>query len=194
MKMLNDLHGRITAFASGLKCAAPPGRTACEASFSKRLIGGRVSARLLAGEEGSAILEFAFLLPIMLMVAMGIMSFGSAMVNKSALNNSVLQGAQVLTTSRSVTNFDPCKAVFSAITGAAPSLNPASITLTLTLNNNPSIVNTGATANTCESDNTELAPNTPVTILAQYPCNVGVYGVTIAPGCTLSAQVTEDEN
>ena len=31
----------------------------------------------------------------------------------------------------------------------------------------------------------------PAQVTATYPCNLSVYGISYAPGCTLTAQITE---
>jgi len=63
---------------------------------------------------------------------------------------------------------DPCAQALASIQGAAPSLNPANIGVTLTLNNG-----TPVTASTCPSAATTMTNKSfdkdPVTVTATYP-------------------------
>lgn len=171
MKMLKELHGQTIALMSGLGGA-----------------GQRVRTRLSKDEEGNAILEFALILvPLMLFIT-GIFSFGMAMMNYESLTHAVAQGAQVLVTSRGNTT-DPCADTLAAIEAAAPTLAPASITLTVTMGSNSPL-----TQNSCSGDQNELAQGATVTVTATYPCNISVAGYTPSPNCKLTATVSEYEN
>jgi hypothetical protein len=59
------------------------------------------------GEQGGALVEFALLLPILLLLTTGIMVFGVAMNNYLQLTNAVSIGARNLAISAGIT-LDPC--------------------------------------------------------------------------------------
>jgi Flp pilus assembly protein TadG len=182
MKMLNELHGRAIALMSGLNPAAPSGR----ANVKSRSIGERVRARLRMGDEGNAIVEFALILPVLMTLLTGILSFGSAMMNYQELTNATAVGAQALVINRSSTT-DPCQTVFNAMVADAPTLVPSKINLTVTMGG------TAVNAQSCSGDQSNLVQGGSVTVTALYPCNIGVYGVTISPGCNLTATLSEYE-
>lgn len=149
-------------------------------------IAKRLRAVAGAGNEGSSLVEFALVLPLFLMIVTGIFSFSIALSHQETLTQVVGVSGQYLQQIRSTTT-DPCKDTFTAITNAAPNLNPANIALTLTMNG------TAVKATTCSGDQTDLVQGGPVTIEATYPCQFSVYGFKFVPTCNLYAQVTEYE-
>ena len=183
MKVLNDLKVRSMTLLSGLKCAERTDRI-CDKSQSGK---ARVRARLRDCEEGSNLVEFALVLPVLLLLLTGILSFGSAMMNYESLVHGVAEGAQRLATLRGFTS-DPCADTVSALLGAAPSLKATDVTTTVTMNGNT------FKSNTCSGQQGLLVYGTSMTVAATYPCNISVYGVSVSPGCYLSATVTEREN
>ena len=66
---------------------------------------GRAGARR---ERGQAILEFAFLLPVLMVVLLGMIVFGIALNNYLELTNGTTAGAQAVAVSRGQTT-DPCQ-------------------------------------------------------------------------------------
>jgi Flp pilus assembly protein TadG len=156
--------------------------------------------RLRAGsEEGSALVEFAVTLPLLMLVVTGITTFGIALNNYLQLTEAVGIGGQQLAVSRGNT-LDPCATAAAAIEGAAPYLAPGSLSFTFTLNGasyGPYAGNTTWSGSTCASSSTttgapaNLVQGQPATILATYPCTLAVFGINYAPTCNLSAQVTE---
>ena len=76
----------------------------------------RVRARLHFGDEkGGALVEFALVLPVLLLVVTAITTFGIALNNYLQLTEAVGIGGQVLSVSRGNTT-DPCNIVSSAVT------------------------------------------------------------------------------
>jgi hypothetical protein len=75
----------------------------------------------------------------------------------------------------------------TAIESAAPSLTPASISLTFSFNG------TNVTGNTCSGDQSYLIQGQPITVSATYPCTLQIYAVRFTSACQLSAKVTEYE-
>jgi hypothetical protein len=186
MKMLNELHGRTTAIMRGFKCAT----RICKASVKIPLTGERARARRRLGDEGNAIVEFALILPPLMMVLTGVLSFGLALVNYNALTNGVAIGGQYLVTNRTFST-DPCGDVWSKLTAASPTLKPANITLTLTPEGGSAIV---ADSNgSCSGSQSKLVSGQNIMVNATYPCGFGAFGYNFASTCKLSATVTEYE-
>lgn len=189
MKTLNDLNGQLVALLRGRSRAAPPGR----GNVKARSIGGRLRARLRSGDEGQSLLEFALVLPVLMLLMTGILSVGMAYSNQQTLTQAVASGGQALANLDQNTS-NPCADTFTAITNAAPSLVAANITAKYTLNGKGYGPYTGTAANTCLGAQTSyLVSGTPVIVSATYPCNIGMYGVNFVPTCVLYAGVTENE-
>jgi Flp pilus assembly protein TadG len=162
--------------------------------------GNAAYALLSSCEEGNALVEFALVAPIMLMIMMGIVVIGSTFSNYMQLIEATSSAARTIAVSRSNT-LDPCKTAASAASGGAPMLNSANMTYTLVLNSS-----LGATLGTygptkgslsCSStSNTSGAPSYlqergSATFTVTYPCNLTIYGTNYWSGCTLQAQTTE---
>jgi len=152
-------------------------------------VGKHARIHFRSGEEGGALVEFALVVPLMLTMITGIFAVGIAFNNQLTLTQAVGAGAQHLQVIRATTS-NPCSDTFNTITAAAPNLNSANITLTITINNGTPIV-----GNNCASSTSALqgAQGEPVTVAATYPCNLQISGVKLASGCQLAATVTEYE-
>lgn len=147
-------------------------------------------------ESGSALVEFALILPLFLLLATGMASFGIALNQYLELTNAVAIGAQQLSVNRGNTT-NPCQLAGDAISNAAPFLSQSSLTLTYVLDGTTYGPYSGVSASTCSSSSTstgaaaDLVEQEPVEVEATYPCVLSVYGANIIPGCTMHAQVTE---
>ncbi|WP_026535846.1 TadE family protein [Arthrobacter sp. H14] len=71
------------------------------------------------GERGAVAVEFAILLPVLLMLVMGIMEFGRAYNAQISLTQAAREGVRVMAISNNPT------AAKTAAKNAAPSLNPS---------------------------------------------------------------------
>lgn len=140
------------------------------------------------GDEGNTIVEFAIVLPVLMLIVTGIFAFGIAISNQLTLTQALGTGAQYLQQIRTSTT-DPCNDTFTAIKNAAPYLNSLSITVTVTMNG----VTPAQTGNSCPGSQSNLTAGVPVTVVATYPCTLGVYSMNFASSCQLSAKVTEYE-
>ena len=145
-----------------------------------------VHVLLRSREEGSALVEIALTMPILLMVMTAICTFAIGFNNQLTLTSAVGSGAQYLQLIRTTTS-DPCQDTLTAIENAAPSLTPGSITLSFSLNGTP------VSGNSCSGDQSYLVQGQPVTVTAKYPCALAIYATSFATGCQLSASVTEYE-
>jgi Flp pilus assembly protein TadG len=146
----------------------------------------RVRTLLRGGEEGSALVEIALTMPMLLAVLTAICTFGVGFNNELTLTSAVGAGAQYLQLIRTTTS-DPCADTLTAIENAAPNLTPSSITLSFNLNG------TQVSGNSCSGDQSYLVEGEPVTVTAKYPCALSVYGTKFTNACQLSAKVTEYE-
>ena len=151
---------------------------------------GRLSLRIRAwfrsGSEGSAIVEMALALPVMLILMTSIFSFALVTNQKLILTEAVSAGGRVLAVDRG--DIDPCKTTANAIYAAAPGLTPGSFTLSFSLNGGTP---TGATcAGSNNTPNPNLISGDNAEITAQYPCSLIVYGKNWGT-CTLQSQITE---
>jgi Flp pilus assembly protein TadG len=150
----------------------------------------RVWDRLRNGNDGNALVEFAVVLPMLLLLITGMFSFGIALNNFLTLTDATSIGARFLATDRGL-NLDPCAASVAMVKGTAFGLNPANLTFTFVINGtaypglscNSASLTTGAAGN--------MAQGTTAQVTVTYPCNLGVYGKNYIPGCTLTAQTTE---
>lgn len=158
-------------------CAADPARPSSLESNRMR--------RFLC-ERGNALVEFAFVLPMMMVVVTGLYSFGITLSNQIALTQATGAGAQYLQTLRGNTT-DPCADTLTAIQGAAPNLNVSALNLTLTTNG------VAATGSSCPGQVSNLKQGQPVSVSATYPCTLMIYGLNLGRSCQLAAQVTEFE-
>lgn len=172
--------------------AAVPTRSEGSLAMSTRFhaalssLGRRLGVFARADERGSALVEFALILPAMLAVITAICTFGIAFSNELTLTNAVGAGAQYLQLIRTTTS-DPCADTLSAIEAAAPNLKPSSISLSFSLNG------TTVRGNSCAGDQSYLVQGQPITVSATYPCALAIYGTTFSSACQLSAKVSEYE-
>ena len=149
-----------------------------------------------SGDEGGALVEMAVVLPVFLTILTGIFTAGIAMNNFQILTNAVNVGGTQLQQLRNMSAAsDPCAAVGSAVTAAAPYLNASGtsgIQLTVSLDNGAYSEGPAAASGiSCTGGSSYLLQATSATVTATYPCNLTIYGVNYAPNCQLHASVTE---
>jgi Flp pilus assembly protein TadG len=147
-------------------------------------IGARVGAFLRSKNEGQALVEIAITLPVLLILLMGIYTFGIAYSNKLTLTNAVGEAAKTLQASRGSTS-DPCATAWNALVAAAPGLKSGQINMSISFNGGTGVPGSTCTGSLTTFTSTQGEINT---ISATYPCNLMVYGRTIA-NCTISAQI-----
>ena len=156
-------------------------------------------ARLRArGERGAALVEFALVFPVMMIVVLGMFSLGQFLNNDLQLTNAVGIGGQVLAVDRGNT-LNPCSDAFAAITNAAPLLDPSQMIFTFVLNGTTYGPLTGGSSHvSCSSSSNStgaagnLVQGKSASITVLYPCTLMVYtSVNLVPGCLLPGQITE---
>jgi Flp pilus assembly protein TadG len=150
----------------------------------------RTCLRLRSSNDGGALVEFAVVLPVLLLLMTGMLSFGIALNNYLTLTDATSIGARFLATDRGL-DLDPCASSVAIAKGTAFGLNPATLSFTFVINGttypgascSSTSLTTGAAGN--------MVQGTPAQVTITYPCSVGVYGKNYLPGCTLTAQTTE---
>jgi Flp pilus assembly protein TadG len=201
MKRLSNLRGQARPLLRGYLRVV----SACGANKKAVSIGDRLRDFLCSGGEGQSLVEFAFVAPILLALMMGIYAVGIISFNDVALNNAVDIGASSLAVEgnapgTNMVNYlaDPCQYAFAQMTSATSNLIANNITVTYTLtfvSNGVTVTDnigpfTGATANTCNSYSADFATGGSLTIVATYPCTLGLYGFNV-PGCKLTASASQ---
>ena len=145
---------------------------------------------MLPRDSGQAMIELAFLLPVLLLVLTGIFTFGVAFNNYTQMTEATATAARQLAISRGE-YLDPCQNAATVFYSAAPSLTPSKVTFTFNLNGN---VYTGSS---CNSSSTTTGPagnlvqGQPATLTVSYPCSLTVYSKNMAPNCALNSSTTE---
>jgi Flp pilus assembly protein TadG len=187
MKDRTELHGLASLLTQRLSRAATCAQW-CDKPRSPRRL---ARALLHSGEQGSALVEFAMILPMLLLLTTGVLVFGVAMNNYMQLTNAASIGARALAISAEVT-LDPCATAYTAITGASPGLTPSKLTFSYVLNGisysgptcSSGSVSSGAAGN--------LSSGTNATVTITYPLNLSVFGkVFSSSNAVLSATSTE---
>ena len=157
-------------------------------------VSARPSARnllalLKSRTDGGSLVEFALIAPLMLALVTGIFGISFALVFYLQLNNAVDVGARTVAVIRATnsdgTTPDPCAAALTAITGAAPTLAPSKIKLSVTLD--------GTAYNnvtSCTNGEANVASGKTAQITATYPYTLMLFGWKPV-AMTFSAQTTE---
>ncbi|MGH6846156.1 MAG: TadE family protein [Methylocella sp.] len=145
-------------------------------------------ARTVRAASGTVAVEFALIGPVLVLAMVGMFVFGVALNNWVILTNAAEAGAIQFAYSRG--NSAPYTLTTAAITAAAPTLTPASLTITMSVNGTAC-----ASDATCQ---TALAANAgnAAFVQATYPCipnnpNLTVYGHQYSPSCTMTVKTTE---
>jgi hypothetical protein len=150
----------------------------------------RVCHSLRTRSDGGSLVEFALVLPVLLLLVTGMFSFGIAINNYLTLTNAVSIGARFLAVDRGL-NLDPCAASVAVIEGTAFGFNPAGLSFTFVINGTTypgtSCVSTSLTSGAAGN----MVQGTSAQITVTYPCSLGVYGKNYIPNCMLTAQTTE---
>ena len=158
---------------------------------------GRAKVKSL-GERGSALVEFALVAPMLLLIVLGTAQFGVTLGQYVMLTNAVGVGAMQFAISRGDTT--PSSDAWNAITTAASTLTPANIKMTLSVNATACVTNASTLSAAQAADTTcatALTNNVgkPALVSATYtatvPCNLLTTWQGMASTCNLASQVTE---
>jgi len=184
--MMDVDRGSETAASSGVRVEPRPS-------------GKQARAR---GERGQALIEFAFLLPFLLTIVFGVITFGITLNNYVILISATNSAAQYLSTLRSVTT-NPCLDAATAFYQVAPSLTASNLTFTIKLSNTESSagppptytmftaassVQGGSSSPSCPGDQNYLnQPGYPAQVTVSYECSLKTFGLNIPCNLTSSA-------
>ncbi len=161
MKTLSDLKGQAKA---------------------RRPAGGRLLARLRCGDEGQSIVEFAFMLPVLLIIITGMASIAMGLTAYEQLGEATFAGSQIFQDGRGMLSSfsppnDPCALAAAKVAAALPSWTPGNFTYTVQIWSNwtsssstPAYSQTfvGTSAATCSGAYTDLTQFQPATLTVSY--------------------------
>lgn len=156
------------------------------------------------GEGGQALVEFAIVVPVLLLVVFGIIRFGVLYNNYIEVTNAVDAGARQFSIERD--QADPCSDTAGVVVSAAAGLNSSSLTMVLAAQDlatsgqvNETVTSSTAAAS-CDWSSADtgvsstggtLVSGTPETVTATYPWNLSFLGLKIVSS-TFSVSATED--
>jgi Flp pilus assembly protein TadG len=138
---------------------------------------------VLKDRAGASAVEFAFLVPVFLLLAVGTAKFGLALNSYIMLTEAAADGARQLALSRGSTT--PYTNAVSVVQSTATNLTVASLTITTSVNG------TSCTSDTTCQTALNSASGQPAVVTATYPCDLVVVGVNFIPSCTLTSTTTE---
>lgn len=168
-------------------------RSICSKSQSAA---GRLERRF-APDSGSALVEMAIVLPLMLLIMTGIASFSMALYQKLLLTEAVSSAGRVLAAEQGQS--DPCADTWTALTKSAPGLSSSSLSMTIVWTPASTGKSNTYTTNTCTamgSASTGVKSGDYAQVFASYPCVLQVVNIWgKGPGfssCTVAAGVAED--
>ena len=176
----------FTQIAKVLKLTVTRATVSPQAQVGTRRRG--IGALLRNGEQGQALVEIALVMPAILALLTGILTFAVGFNNQLTLTNATGAGAQYLALIRTSTT-DPCADTLTAMQQSAPSLTASSIHISVTMDG----VTPTQTGNSCSGAQSDLVAGQPVTVTATYPCALLIYGPPFLSTCTLHAKATEYE-
>ena len=132
---------------------------------------------------GTSAIEFAFIAPVLMLLALGTVQFGLTLNNYITLTEAVRTASRQLSVSRGGST--PYTDTVNQMYRSAPNLIRANLTISLSVN-----------GTACSTDTTCLsalagAQGRPASVDASYPCDLTFMGHDFAPGCTLASQTTE---
>lgn len=134
--------------------------------------------------------EFALVLPVLLIVLLAILKFGLLFENYLTLTDAVRSGARTVSIGRGTAN--ACTPANTQLEKSAGSLKIASLTINPQNGGTPGGAATAGSATFTAPDLcTALTSGNAVTMTASYPCNLSIMGINFAPSCNLSVSATE---
>jgi hypothetical protein len=120
--------------------------------------------------------ELALVLPLLLLLVLGIFKFGTTFTHYLTLHNAVRAGARQLAIERGQAT--PCSDAIARVQSVGSTLDG------LTVQDPPDFE---GPSSSCAS----LVAGEAATMSASMPCDLVIFGIDFAPGCTLSASATE---
>jgi Flp pilus assembly protein TadG len=138
-------------------------------------------------EDGQAVVEFALVLPVLMLIVVGIFKFGIVFNNYLQLTDAVRAGARQLAIERG--QGAPCLDAQGEVYAAAGSLDTTKLGVTMV--DPPQAAysvsgSNGVSATPCPT----LASGDAATVSASYSCDLSFLQIVL-PNCTISASSTE---
>jgi len=188
MKRLSDMRGQAIVLLPGY-CRAT---VSCGAGARARLIGGWLRAFLRTSGEGQASVEFAMMMPFLLMILGAIFSLGMAATSYQELGQAAFAGSQVLQNGRGMMSGntppnDPCAAVATAVTTVLPTWTAGNFSYTVTITDStgtphPYSSTSGSSYN-CGAAYSYMTQNEAATIKVSYAYKwVPIYLINLGTG------------
>jgi Flp pilus assembly protein TadG len=128
--------------------------------------GAAVHTGVARSPSGQALVEFAVVLPVLMMLVLGIAQFGIAFNNYIMLTDAVRAGARQLATSRGTAN--PCQVSAGKLAAAATTLTPANISATMTIAGVGTYSGTPPTNPSCPGQGNNMQAGSDVVVTATY--------------------------
>lgn len=141
-------------------------------------------AMKLRDVSGTVLIEFAFVMPLLFAMLVGMFVFGIAINNYICVTNSAAAGVLQLTIDRGSAAATPLTDTKNAVYAAAPTLTRASLAISVSING--TACTTDAACNTALS----AAAGDSATVTVSYPCTLQVLQINYLPNCTLAASPT----
>jgi Flp pilus assembly protein TadG len=129
-----------------------------------------VFKRRKKNEQGQAVVEFAVILPVLLLILFAILQFGVVFNNYIQVTAAAREGARKAAVSRTLGTSAAETAATTAAKSAAPGLNQSNITVTFP--NSPT-----------------FAQGTDITVQVTYPYAISIIGLVVSSG-NLSSSTT----
>jgi Flp pilus assembly protein TadG len=137
----------------------------------------RKSGRLVRREDGQAYVEFALILPVLLLIVLGIIQFGNAFRTYIALTDATRVGARQASVSMSVAAPDRVPQIEQKMHEAAAGLDAAKMSITVTPQDT-------------DGNQGVWEPSGQVTVRASYPFDVNLFGIVLFDS-TINSRTTE---
>jgi hypothetical protein len=154
-------------------CGAQHAKGTAEAE-AKRPWLSRMRNWLRGGEEGNALIELAFVAPIMMLMLTGLASFAMALYSFQQLGYAVASAAQQVGAEQGLLT-DPCATLEADITGSLPGWTVSKFTFTTIITDSGGTAHTfGPTAGasySCTAGAGDMALNEPMTVTVSYQYN-----------------------
>jgi Flp pilus assembly protein TadG len=119
----------LQTLACSLDCDPEP----AESQRMKLTLFSRLRSRLTRCEQANAMVEFALVLPLVMIILTGMVTMGILLDNFLMLSHATDVGARNLAVS--IASANPCEDTVNVIKAAAPGINSANITYTISLTN-----------------------------------------------------------
>jgi Flp pilus assembly protein TadG len=138
-------------------------------------------------QNGTALVEFTFVLPVVLFLLLGMLQFGIIFYNYVLVTRAAVIGARTLSISR--LDLHAYTDVESTITQATSNIPSSSLTITMSVNGTACSSNSGCQAALQNAHNAFAVPPQPVSVTVSYSCSstsiVPAYLINLTGICPL---------